>query len=189
MPSMRQGLASKLLAMLGGAGLVIGICALRANAQATVPPPWTNANYANRYICNVSFTASVVPVLAKRSYFTAIMKLVPNGKGFFQGGTFEVPLTPFTGTIPTGNPSANFCSYSLDPSSLYTVNQDGAGGESLLFDGPATPVNPACPLTAMITASFVLRNNVTANNTAPRLDLTFDILTGVPTSGRGYCLK
>src|SRR5581483_1041360 len=115
MPSNRQGLASKLLAALGGAWLVVGTCAPRASAQATVPPPWTNANYANRYICNVSFTTSAIPALAKRSYFTAIMTLAPNGKGSFQGGTFAVPLTPFTGTIPTGNPSANFCSYSLDP--------------------------------------------------------------------------
>jgi hypothetical protein len=185
MPPKSRRLASKLCAVLGGAVLAISLCAPGIYAQV---PLFSNANYANRYICNVFFTTSAIPVLAKESYFTAIMKLAPNGKGFFQGGTFEVALTPFTGTIPTGNPSLNFCSYTLDASSFYTVNQDGIGGESLLWD-TVTGNNPACPPTATMTVSFVMRNNVTANNTVPRLDLTFDILTGVPTSGSGYCLK
>src|SRR5579872_6629516 len=134
MSSMRQGLASKLLAVLGGAGLAISFCAPRANAQAAPVPPWANANYANRYICNVTSTTSAVPATATRSFFTGIMKLNPNGSGFFQGGTLNVALTPFTGVTPTGNASANFCSYTLDASSIYTVNQDGTGGESLVWD-------------------------------------------------------
>jgi hypothetical protein len=186
MPPKNYRLASKLCAVLGGAGLAISLCAPGANAQV---PPFSNANYANRYICNVFFTTSTIPVLAKQSYFTGLMRLAPNGKGFFQGGTFEAALTPFTGTTPTGNPSANFCTYTLDPSSFYTVNQDGTGGESLIWDAPATPVSPACTSGPTMIVSFVLRNNVTANNTVPRLDLIFSIQTGVPTSGSGYCLK
>jgi hypothetical protein len=190
----RQGLASKLLTVLGGAGLAISICAPRAHAQAAAVPPWTNANYANRYICNVTSTTSAIPATAKESFYTGIMKLNPNGKGFFQGGTLDVALVPFTGVAPTGNASVNFCSYTLDTGSIYTVNQDGTGGESLIWDAPTTPVNAACPGSFTMTASIVLRNNVTANNTVPRVDLTIDNFLGLQAaggteSGHGYCLK
>jgi hypothetical protein len=193
MSLIRQGLASKLLAVLGGAGLVISLCAPRAGAESPVPP-WTNLNYANRYVCNVTSTTSAVPGTATRSFFTGIMKIAPNGSGFFQGGTLDVSLTPFTGVTPTGNATVNFCTYTLDIGSIYTVNQDGTGGETLTWDAPTTPVNAACPPTFTMTASFVLRNNVTANNTVPRVDLTIDNFLGLQAaggteSGHGYCVK
>jgi hypothetical protein len=192
MSSKRQGLASKLFAVLGGAGLAISICAPRANSEAPVPP-WTSANYANRYICNVTSTTSAIPATAKESFYTGIMKLNPTGKGFFQGGTLEASLTPFTGVTPTGLPTANFCSYTLDPSSVYTVNQNGTGTEELIWD-VVSGNNAACAPGFTMTASMVLRNNVTDNNTVPRVDLTIDEFLGLQVpggteSGHGYCLK
>jgi hypothetical protein len=198
---MRQRLASKLLAVLGGAGLAISFCAPRAGAESPVPP-WTNANYANRYICNVTSSLEAVPPagtgIPKQSFLTGIMKLSPNGSGFFQGGTLDVPLVIYTGAaggIPTGNATQNFCTYTLDIGSIYTVNQDGTGGETLTWDAPTTPVNAACPPSFTMTTSLVLRNNVTGNNTVPRVDMTIDNFLGVQTatltheSGHGYCVK
>jgi hypothetical protein len=198
MSSKRQGLASRLLTVLGGAGLAISICAARANAQAAPVPPWTSANYANRYVCNVLSITSVSPPTATQTQFTGLMKLNPNGKGTFQGGTLRVPLSPF-GVTPAGNPTANFCTYTLDSTSIYTVAQDGTGAEKLVWDATSPPVSTSCPASFAMTASFVLRNNVTANNTVPRLDMVFGNFlgfqgTGTPPatvneSGTGYCLK
>jgi hypothetical protein len=210
MSSKRQGLASKLLTVLGGAGLAISLCAAGVGAQndpaiAAPVPPWNNANFASRYICNVDSTTATIPVAVPpaipvapaQSYYTGIMKLNPNGSGFFQGGTLDATVTSFTGTLPANpSPVANFCSYTLDPGSIYTVNQDGTGLLSLMWDAPSTAVNPACPATFTMTASIVLRNNVTANNTVPRVDMTLNNflnlkLSGATTgeSGHGYCLK
>jgi hypothetical protein len=197
MSSKRQGLASKLLTVLGGAGLAISLCAAGVGAQdppaATSVPPWNNLNYSSRYICNVASTTSAIPATAKESFYTGIMKLNPNGSGFFQGGTLTAALIPFTGVAPVGNASVNFCTYTLDPSSLYTVAQDGTGAESLVWDAPSTPIT-GCPGSFTMTASFVLRNNATVNNTVPRVDMTFDNFLGLQTaggteSGHGYCLK
>jgi hypothetical protein len=51
-----------------------------------------------------------------------------------------------------------------------------------------------CPPSFTTTASFVLRNNVTTNNTIPRVDMTLDNFLGLQAaggteSGHGYCLK
>jgi len=193
----RQGLASKLLAVLGGAGLAIGICAARASAQATIPPPWKVANYANRYICNVESTTSVpmtppAPGVGQ-NYFTGVMLINPNGRGGYQGGTLLASLTPFTGVAPTGNASVNFCAYSLSPSlSRYTVNANGIGLEILtwVLNGAQ---NPLCAPGFTMTDSIVIRNNVTANNTVPRTDFTTDNFLGLHSigedPGHGYCLK
>jgi hypothetical protein len=193
MSLIRQGLASKLLAVLGGAGLAISLCAPRVGAESPVPP-WTNANYANRYVCNVTSTTATVPGDAARSFFTGIMRLAPTGSGFFQGGDLEVALTPFTGNTPTGNPTTNFCTYTLTTGSIYTVNEDGTGGESLIWTAPSTPIT-GCPPSFTMTASLVFRNNETDNNTAPRVDMTIDnflglqLAEGVTESGHGYCVK
>ncbi len=195
MSSKRQGLASKLLTVLGGAGLAISICAPRASAQATIPPPWTVANYANRYVCNVASTTSAVPPSAKQHFFTGVMLLNPTGNGTYQGGSLLASLTPFTGVAPTGAAPANFCSYSLNPNgSGYTVNQDGTGVEILTWLPSGTPI-PGCPNASFIMVdSIVLRNNTTANNTVPRTDFTTDNFLGLHSAtvedpGHGYCLK
>jgi hypothetical protein len=181
------------LAVLGGAGLAISFCAPRANAEAPVPP-WTNANYANRYICNVTSTVPSTTSTVLQTHFTGIMKLNSKGNGLFQGGTLDAALIPFTNTGPSGNATQNFCTYSLDPSSIYSVNQDGTAGESLIWD-LGSGNNGACPASFTMSASFVLRNNVTDNNTVPRADMTTDnflnlqLGQGVLETGHGYCLK
>jgi hypothetical protein len=194
MSSKRQGLASKLLTVLGGAGLAISICASRASAQATVPPPWTIANYANRYICNVESTTSVVPTIAKQTYFTGVMLINPNGKGGYQGGSLLAALNPFTGIAPSGNATVNFCAYSLDPtSSKYTVNTNGIGLEILAWIITGGQ-NSLCAPSFTMTDSIMLRNNVTANNTVPRTEFSTDNFLGLHSTtvddpGHGYCLK
>jgi len=197
--SKRQGLASKLLAVLGGAGLAIGICALRASAQedAPVPPPWTVANYANRYVCNVESTTSVpttppVPGVGQ-NYFTGVMLINPNGRGGYQGGTLLASLTPFTGVAPTGNALVNFCAYSLSPTlSRYSINTNGIGAESQTWALNAGQ-NPSCAPSFTMTNSIVLRNNSTANGVVPRTDFTTDNFLGLHSTGNdpghGYCLK
>jgi len=191
--SKRQGLASKLLAVLGGAGLAIGICAARASAQATIPPPWTVANYANRYICNVESTTSA-PTVGGQNYFTGVMLINPNGRGGYQGGSLLASLTPFTGVAPTGNALVNFCAYSLSPTlSHYSVNTNGIAAEILTW-GLNAGQNASCAPSFSMTNSTMLRNNSTANNVVPRTDFTTDNFLGlhsvtVNDPGHGYCLK
>lgn len=196
--SKRQRLASKLFAVLGGAGLAISICAPRASAQATIPPPWTVANYANRYICNVASTTSVptsppAPGVGQ-NYFSGVILINPNGRGGYQGGTLLASLTPFTGIAPTGLASANFCTYSLSPTlSRYTVQTNGLGTESLTW-GLNAGQNVNCAPSFTMTNAIVLRNNATENNTVPRTDFTTDNFLGLHSSavqdpGSGYCLK
>lgn len=173
----RQGLASKLFAVLGGAGLAIGICATRASAQATVPPPWTNANFDNRYICNVS---------SNGGEFTGVMKINPSGTGVYTAGTLYASASPFAAFNPNATPAANFCTYALNThASTYGISSKGIGSDVLswaLTGGPA-----GCPSSFVMTDTFVIRNNVTANNTSPRTDFTSNNFLGDP--GAGYCIK
>ncbi|MBV8357410.1 MAG: hypothetical protein JO189_05670 [Deltaproteobacteria bacterium] len=194
--SKRQGLASKLLAVLGGAGLAIGICAARASAQATLPPlppPWSNANFANRYVCNA--TSGSGDATVGGNIFTGVMKINPNGAGKYTAGTLNASGSPFFPFSPNSVPTANFCSYSLNTAgSGYAVSPQGIGTDVLLWT--LTSTNTACPPTFVEHDIFVIRNNVTANNTVPRTDFTSDNFLGLHGSviaprdpGHGYCLK
>lgn len=181
--SKRRGLASKLFAVLGGAGLAIGICVPRANAQV---PPFSNANYANRYVCNVH---------ADFDFVGAVMKINPNGSGGFTAGTMNAAISPFAAFNPAGTAPTNFCSYTLDaPASSYAVSQQGIGTEVLSWTANSTN-NTSCPESSpaggnfLMYNKFVLRNNVTANNTVPRSDITSGNLLDDGETGRGYCLK
>jgi hypothetical protein len=187
--SKRQGLASKLLAVLGGAGLAIGICAARASAQdASKPPPWSNANYANRYICNVSSDGDL------GQHLTGVMKINPNGAGKYTAGTLNASSSPFVPFLPNATPSSNFCSYSLNTaSSTYAVASNGIGTESLVWTR-STSNSLLCPLGFTMTDKFVIRNNVTGNNVVPRTDFTSNNFLGQHSTnfrdpGHGYCLK
>jgi hypothetical protein len=75
--STKQGVASKLCVVLGGIGLVVGVGLPRASAAPPIPP-YTNANYNNRYECNVS---------TRNNTWTGTMRLLPNGSGGYSVGT------------------------------------------------------------------------------------------------------
>jgi hypothetical protein len=177
--SKRRWVASKLFAVLGGAGLAIGVCVPRASAQ----PPFSNANYANRYVCNVS---------SDSNFFTGMMELVPNGAGTYISGTLEMPASavgPFNILLP---PPGNFCMYTLDiAGSSYSVDVHGVGIEVLSW----TTTNPACPGSPTFTMSnaivlrafdtrlsgAVVRTEITSNNFVNEAPSAF--------AGYGYCLK
>jgi hypothetical protein len=184
--SKRQGLASKLLAVLGGAGLAISICAARASAQdAPKPPPWSDANFANRYICNATSDAD---------HFTGIIKFNPSGTGVYTAGTLNASGSPFYAFSTTSVGPSNFCSYSLNTAgSGYTVSSQGIGTDVLLWEA-SSGNNALCPPSFVEYDRFVIRNNVTANNTVPRTDFTSDNFLGLHSTtfqdpGHGYCLK
>jgi hypothetical protein len=180
--SKRQGLASKLCAVLGGAGLAIGICAPMAMAQASVPPPFANANYANRYVCNVT---------SDDNFFTAIMKINPNGKGQYTAGTLTGSGSEFFAFDPGAVPPTNFCSYSLATgTSGYAIDSHGLGTEVLGWI-PASGQNAACPPGFTMNTRIVLRNSVNANNIVARTLITSGNLLGQSPfdPGYGYCFK
>jgi hypothetical protein len=195
--SKRQGLASKLLAVLGGAGLAIGICAARASAQASKPPPWSNANFDNRYICNAD-SHTFNPITNVSKYYTGVMKINPNGTGGYTAGTLNASLSPFFLFQPSSTPPTNFCSYSLNTAaSGYAVAQNGQGLDMLTWTA-STANNALCPASFVENDRFVLRNNVTGNNVVPRTDFTSNNFLGLHSAvaalivedpGSGYCLK
>jgi hypothetical protein len=143
--SKRKWVAAKLFAVLGGAGLAIGICVPRASAQ---PPPFSNNSYANRYICGVQ---------SDDNFFTGTMEIVPNGSGSYVSGTLEAPVSAFTAFNPGLPPVMNFCTYLLDVSgSSYLLSPNGLGTEVLSWSPPSPNTNPgACP-----TATFIMSNEI-----------------------------
>jgi hypothetical protein len=183
--SKRQGLASKLLAVLGGVGLVIGICATRASAQALRPPPWSNANFANRYIRNEGSDAD---------HFTGVIRYNPNGNGRYTAGSLSASGSPFFPFQPNSTAPTNFCNYSLSTtSSGYAVTSGGSGTEVLTWIASASN-NANCPPSFTENDTFVIRNNVTANNTVPRIDFSSNNFLGQHSAtfkdpGYGYVLK
>jgi hypothetical protein len=179
--SKRKWVASKLFAVLGGAGLAIGVCVPRASAQ----PPFSNANYANRYVCNVT---------SALNFFTGMMEINPNGAGTYTGGTLEAPLSAFTAFNPGVPPPGNFCMYTLDiAGSSYSVDVHGVGIEVLSWTGAATN-SPICPDspggTFQMSDAIVLREFDTRSSGAVvRTEITSNNLLDQDSAGYGYCLK
>jgi len=144
--SKRKWVAAKLFAVLGGAGLAIGICVPRASAQLLT---FSNSTYANRYVCGVSSDSNL---------FTGTMILTPNGSGTYVSGTLEVPVSIDGGTFtPTLPPTGNFCTYLLNVAgSSYLVSAQGIGVEVLTWSPPSPNTNnPMCP-----SATFVMSNTI-----------------------------
>ncbi|MBV8055727.1 MAG: hypothetical protein JO071_10855 [Deltaproteobacteria bacterium] len=187
-----QGRASKLLAVLGGAGLAFSICATRASA-ASKPPPWANANYANRYICNLTST-TFNTATKQTNFYTGVSKINPNGSGRYTAGSLFAAISPFGGFNPNSTAPFNFCSYTLGTAnSGYTVTSEGIGTEIQSWFADSTN-NKLCPGNFIMTTTIVLRNNTTGNNVVPRTDFTADNFLGQHTAtihdpGSGYCLK
>ena len=171
--SNRRRVGSGLLAVLGGATLALGISVRRANAV----PPFSNANYINRYVCSESATSNTL---------TALLRVDPDGNGGYTSGTLQAPVTlAFT----PGTPSTNFCAYTLQSSSAYVVTSNGTGLEVLSWVASATN-NAACPADFTMSDAFVMRaEGIRKNGAVIRTSLTTDNLLGGITSGEGYCLK
>jgi hypothetical protein len=188
--SKRRWVAARLFAVLGGAGLAIGVCAPRA--LAATPPPFSNTNYDNRYICNTT---------SDGNFFTAVYNVNPNGSGSYTSGTLVTPLNSF-GVVPfnpADTPEDNSCSYSLvGPSSSYVVSSNGLTTEVLTWMASAgnDPSCPDSPLGSFVMSSeLVLRANVNSAGKVQQLSISSgnlldqSVLFGVENPGDGYCLK
>jgi|GEM_PF-1492665 len=183
--SKRRWVASKLFAVLGGAGLAIGVCVPRASAQ---PPPFSNANYANRYVCNVT---------SDGDFFTGLMTLYPNGAGTYTKGTLEAPISSdggtFSSTLP---PTQNFCLFNLDVAgSSYAIDTHGNGVEVLSWTADTLSNNPSCTV-PFPTSTFVMSNDimlrayaVKPSGAVIRAEITSNNLLNFAFPGHGYCVK
>jgi hypothetical protein len=130
----RRRVGSGLLAVLGGATLALSISVGRAASAG--PPPFSNANYANRYECNLT---------SDDNFFTGIALLFPNGSGTYTSGTLWVADNQFSGFNPGSPPNQNFCTYGLDVAgSSYSISSNGLGIEVLAWTAFPTN-NPLCP--------------------------------------------
>lgn len=176
--SKRRLLAAKLSAVLGGTSLAIGLCLPRATAQATT---FTNALYSGRYICAES---------AFQNFFTATVRINPNGAGAYNSGTLVAPIDPSVPFNPALPPANNFCTYTLGVGSAYVVATDGTGTEVLSWNAAAG--NPAgCPVpfgSFVMTDAIALRGNIT-NGVVINLRLTSDNLLDRNLGGEGQCFQ
>jgi hypothetical protein len=118
----RRSVAARLFAVLGGTGVALSIGVPRATARV---PPFSNQNYAGRYVCSVSSNGNL---------FTAIVLLTPSGTssssdmGIYRSGTLFASVGAFFAFDPKAPPKDNFCSYTLDTSpksSFYVVGTKG----------------------------------------------------------------
>jgi len=177
--SKRKWVAAKLFAVLGGTCLAIAVCVPRATAVTV--PPFSAANYANRYVCNLSDDSAGT---------TAVARVSPNGAGAYNSGDLEVALDgavfAFDPAVP---PEDNFCAYTLNPaSSSYTVGANGLGTEVQRWK--AVPGNNAdCPGSFVLANEIALRTNVNAAGKVQNVQLTSGNLADDGEPGYGSCLK
>ena len=147
-----------------------------------MPPPFSDANYANRYVCNVT---------GGGNEWTAVMKINPNGKGGYTAGTLVGSISEFAAFDPAATPPSNFCSYSLaPPGSGYGIDSQGDGTEILSWTLNAGQ-NASCPASFVMNTAIELRNTVNANNIVARTVITSGNLLGQSPfdPGYGYCFK
>jgi hypothetical protein len=185
----RQRQAPKLFALMGGAGLALGICVSSAHAAPPIPP-FTNANYAERYACNLtSFDSTTVPP----EFFSAIIKINPDGAGGYTGtGVLKAAATAINGvdfddTLP---PRENFCFYTQDNAgSSYSIGAGGIGTEVLSWIAVAGN-NASCPGDFVMSNTIVLKAGaMTSDNLATGTQTTSNNLMNDGVAGQGYCSK
>ena len=187
--SMRKWVARRLLAVLGGAGLAFGICVSQASAQ--LPPPFSNANWANRYTCTEVLSAGGL-------FDTGQMNIFPNGSGTFVSGKLVAPVTDnaiagaFNDLAP---PTGNFCTYALDVAgSSYLINSNGIGVQVLNWSPTVTTGPCIVPAAYNMSETIVLRTNgVRPSGAVVRAETTsnnfLDESAAPPSAGDGRCLK
>lgn len=185
--SKRRWVASKLLAVLGGAVLALAVWVPRASAQLI----FSNSSYANRYVCGVSAFGNLFP---------GTMILTPNGTGTYVSGTLEVPVSADGGTFsPTLPPTGNFCQWNLDVAgSSYSVNSKGIGVEVLSWSVPTPNTNNPMCATALsaATPTFVMSNTIvlraylaTPTGRSITTEITSNNFLNLATTGYGTCVK
>jgi hypothetical protein len=187
--SKRRWVAARLFPVVAGAGVALGICVLTVSTAISAPPPFSNSNYVNRYICNVT---------SEGNLFTAVMSLNPNGSGTYTAGTLVGSVTQF-GVVPfnpASTPEDNSCSYSLVlPSSSYLVGSNGLTTEVLTWKavGGNDPSCPTSPGSFIMSQETVLRANVNAAGAVQQLSISsgnlFNLGLLAADPGDGYCLK
>jgi hypothetical protein len=180
--SKKQGVASRLCVVLGGMGLVVGVWLPRASAAPAIPP-YTNANYDNRYECIMTTADNFAP---------AVVRLLPNGSGGYKTGTLSAPANIFGIPFdPTKGVGANFCSYTLSTGqSFYVVNSKGIVTTEILA-WSASGTNPAgCAGDfTMNDVAVVQQGSLTADNVVTRVLSTSGNLLDGADSGKGECYK
>jgi hypothetical protein len=178
----------KLVTALAVVGLIMGLSALRASAAPATPSvgsndqvtSFTNANWSGRYACQDT---------SDDDFFTAVMKLNPNGAGAFDGGTLSGSADAFGVEAPIA--SADFCLYNLDlPDSSYSITANGTGFAEMTWVPPFPVTNdPLCPLAFENQYAVNLRGNVEPGTlNVLRAELASANLFDEDEPGHGYCL-
>lgn len=174
--SISKNRASKLVAALGGVGLLLGISVPQASAQLT---SFSAKNYGGRYVCTEA---------SLDDFFTAVIKYGPNGGGAYMSGTLVAAENNFL-FPPVDIPALAFCPYSLNlAASSYTISADGHGFEQLVWT--QSPANPNCPVTDFIDQHIIaLRNTPNAQGQVQRSDFASVDNLGQDDAGHGTCYK
>jgi hypothetical protein len=180
--STKQGVASKLCVVLGGIGLVVGVWLPKASAAPPIPP-YTNANYNNRYECRMT---------ADDNTITAVARILPNGSGGYSIGSLQAPTTVFGIAFdPTKGPAANFCAYALNTGqSFYVVNSKGIITTEILAWTASGSNTTGCPADfVMNDAAVVQQGSLTSENVVTRVLSTSGNLLDQADPGKGECYK
>jgi hypothetical protein len=174
--SSRKHRISKLVAALGGVGLLLGLSVPKAGAFLST---FSTKNYSGRYVCTEA---------SDDDFFTAVIKYGPNGGGAFMAGTLVAAENNFL-FPPVDIPALAFCPYELNlAASSYTISDDGHGFEQLTWT--QTPVNANCPVASFTDQAIIaLRNTPNAANQVQRADFSSVNLLGQTDAGHGTCYK
>jgi hypothetical protein len=168
---------SKLIAGLGIIGLVAGLFPQRLCADIAAGD-FSSTVFSGRYACEV---------IGPNGLSSGVMKVKPNGSGFFSGtGILNVNGDAVGATV------GSVCSWTLNALSSYTVIGNGTGFAKLIWDAPSTS-STGCPTgTAGSFTDFValaLRNVTNGNGVVIDAEFSSDNFLNKAAAGRGYCLK
>ena len=173
--SRKKNSMTKLIRALGVLGLVIGFYVPRVNAQAPhAETTLSTANYSGRYVCLVT---------SDGDFYSAVIKYNPNGASGYSAGTLIASDDAFTGGLATA-----FCTYSINGSSLYTIDGHGLGFEKLIWNAASTN-DPSCPTAFIDNTAIALRNLINNNGAVVDSEISDGNLLGQGFAGHGYCLK
>jgi hypothetical protein len=175
--STRKHRISKLVAALGGVGLLLGLSVPRAGAELST---FSAANFSGRYVCTEA---------SDDDFFTAVIKYGPNGGGAYAAGTLVAAENDFVSPF-VSSPSMAFCTYTLDTTgSSYNITSTGFGFEQLVWT--LTSTNPNCtgPASFVDQHIIILRNTPNAANQVQRADFSSVNNLGETDAGHGTCVK
>jgi hypothetical protein len=175
--STRKHRISKIVAAVGGVGLLFGLSVPKAGAFLS---SFSTKNYSGRYICTEA---------SGDDFFTAVIRYGPNGGGAFNSGNLVAAENNFS--FPPLDPlPLAFCFYNLNlAASSYSVTATGFGFQQLFWT-QTSPTNPNCPILSFLDQSIIaLRNTPDANNDVQRADFSSVNLLDQLEAGHGTCYK